>query len=62
MLNSPAILGGFSMVKETALIGVPIAVGATVVINPHAAIGAAIGCCFFLAAPWGSDEQRDGCI
>jgi hypothetical protein len=50
------------MVKETALIGVPIAVGATVVINPHAAIGAAIGCCFFLAAPWGSDEQRDGCI
>lgn len=42
------------MIKETALIGVPIAVGATVVINPHAAIGAAIGCCFFLAVPWGS--------
>lgn len=27
------------MIKEAALIGVPIAVGATVVINPHAAIG-----------------------
>lgn len=30
------------MIKETALIGVPIAVGATVVINPHAATLSAI--------------------
>lgn len=41
------------MSKELATVGASLAVGGAFVINPGAAIGAAIGCCFFLATPWG---------
>lgn len=42
------------MSKETVVAAVYAAGGATLIIHPHAAIGAAIGCCFFLAVPWGA--------
>lgn len=45
------------MSKELALAGVTLAGGATFVVHPHAAIGAAVGCCFFLAMPWAGMEN-----
>lgn len=44
------------MSKETVAGAVYAAGGATLIIHPHAAIGAAIGCCFFLAVPWGAGQ------
>lgn len=42
------------MSKDIAVMGATLAGGAAFVIHPHAAIGAAFGCCFFLAVPWGA--------
>lgn len=41
------------MSKELTVAAVSLAGGAAFVVHPHAAIGAAFGCCFFLAVPWG---------
>ena len=40
------------MSKDAVIAAVTLAGGATFVVHPHAAIGAAVGCCFFLAMPW----------
>lgn len=44
------------MSKEITVAVVSLAGGAAFVVNPHAAIGAAVGCCFFLAVPWGAGK------
>lgn len=40
------------MSEKLAVMGISLAGGAAFAVHPHAAIGAAFGCCFFLATPW----------
>lgn len=51
MLESPRLYGDFLMDKEIAIAAATLAGGVAFVVHPHAAIGAAVGCCF-LATPW----------
>lgn len=44
------------MSKELVVGAASMTWSATFVVHPHAAIGAAIGCCFFLAVPWGAGQ------
>ena len=42
------------MSKGMETVGASLVLGGAFIVNPGAAIGAAIGCCFFLAVPWGA--------